>query len=380
MRLQPIVTACVLAGITLLLYAFHVSVPPLTPQETVFNTQAQSIAGTAPRLFFHVQDDRWVQPLAVYANAAVRVAGGDDMSGRLASVLAGAIDVALVFLVAQVMTGRTWIGVVAAIVLMFSPAHWALAQRGTDAIFPAPLILFWLRSVLVFFQRDSLRTLAAGALALGFNAYSHPAAPLTASFLWLLMLIVARRRNLTRLLMATLAFAAAWVPAAAWFVLHPDLYPDTYGRWVIFAAHIRNPLDLMRAFINPNTLGTRASMYWGFWDPSWLFFSTPASAAPLLLAAAPLIAIGVYRCIKHLEHTTAAMLIGTGLLTPLAGATFGVSHYMADAAAVLPILALVAAIGADQLIALVSRRRALPNDETMAAVEGWHADDGPPQS
>ena len=41
---------------------------------------------------------------------------------------------------------------------------------------------------------------------------------------------------------------------------------------------------------------------------------------------------------------------------PLAGATFGVPHYMTEAASVLPILALVAGLGVDQLIALVDRR------------------------
>ena len=55
MRLRPIATACVLAGITLLLYAFRLSAPPLTPTESVFNTQAQSIRGGHTPLFFHVR-------------------------------------------------------------------------------------------------------------------------------------------------------------------------------------------------------------------------------------------------------------------------------------------------------------------------------------
>ena len=56
----------------------------------------------------------------------------------------------------------------------------------------------------------------------------------------------------------------------------------------MFAAHLRIPLDGVRAFVNPGTLGNRASLYWGFWDPSWLFFITANWPAPLLLIfAAP---------------------------------------------------------------------------------------------
>ena len=66
----------------------------------------------------------------------------------------------------------------------------------------------------------------------------------------------------------------------------------------MFAAHLRNPIDGLLAFFNPNTLGTRAALYWGFWDPSWLFFRAGDAAAPLLMIAAPFIVIGLYRCVR----------------------------------------------------------------------------------
>ena len=350
MRLQPIVTASLLAGMTLLFYGFRITAAPPAPDETIFNRQAQSVAAGSTPLFFHVEGDQWLQPLPVYANAAIRAVGGDEFSGRLAGAIAGAIDVALVFLIAHVITERSWVGVIAAVLLIFTPAHRSLATLGTGAIAPVPMILFWLWSVLTFLTRDSVRTLAAGAAVLGLSAYSHPAAPLTAAFLWLLAVVVARRRNRIRLAIATLVFGAMSLPAIGWFVQHPDSYADTFGRWVIFKAHLRNPLDALRAFINPNTLGNRASLYWGFWDPSWLFFNTRETPAPLLLIAAPLIVLGVFRCAKHLPRDIAALLIGAALLTPLAGATFGTAHYLADAATVIPIAALFSALGVEQLV------------------------------
>lgn len=380
MRLRPIATACVLAAITLLLYAFRLSAPPPTPAESVFNTQAQSIRVGHTPLFFHVRDEHWLQPVAVYANAAARAIGGDDVSGRVASALVGALGVAAVFAIAFEIAGQAWVGIVAALILMLTPAYWSVAQLGTDAIFPVPLIMLWLWSLLRFFKGDSLRSLASAAALLGISTYSHPAAPLTALFLWILTLVVARRRNRARLFISTMVFGAAWVPAAVWFVRHFETYPDTFGRWFVFAAHLRNPADGLRAFANAGTLGNRASMYWGFWDPSWLFFNTRDAAAPLLMIAAPLIAIGVVRCMRSLSRETTALVIGTALITPLAGATFGVPHYLADATPVLPVLALVAALGVQQLVGLIVRTRPLEDGVAVGPVEGWHDDDALPPS
>ncbi|HUQ86920.1 MAG TPA: glycosyltransferase family 39 protein [Vicinamibacterales bacterium] len=377
MRLHPILTACVLAGITLLLYAFHVSAAPLTTDESVFNTQAQSVRAGTPPLFFHVRDEHWRQPLGVYANAAVRVVGGDDMSGRLVSVVVGAINVALVFLIAQAMTGRTIVAIFAAVVLMFTPAHWSIAQLGTDAIFPAPLVLLWLWNALRFVKLD--RGLPIAAAALGLSVYSHPAGPLTALFLWLLTLIVARRRHPQPLIVSTLVFGLAWLPAVAWFYLHPADYPDTFGRWFVFAAHLRNPIDGLRAFFNVTTLGTRAALYWNFWDPSWLFFRDGDASPPLLMVAAPFIVIGLYRCARLASRESRALVIGSLAVVPIAGATFIVLHYMTDAASVLPILALVAGLGVDQLVAFATRRP-LEDGVDVGAVEGWDSDHLMPRS
>jgi len=379
MRLQPIVTAWLLAGLTLLLYGFRLTAAPVTAEESAFNVSAQHVHAGATPLFFHVRDEHWLQPLAVYANGAMRAAGGDDMAGRIASAALAAADVGLVFLIAHLITERVWIGIVTALVLMATPAHWSLAQRGTDAIFPAPLVLLWLWNALLFLKRDSMRSLAMAAAALGVSVYSHPAAPLTAVYLWTLTLIVARRRNRLRLLAATLVFVAAWLPAAWWFFRHADTYADTFGRWFVFAAHARDPIAGLQAQINSNTLGVRASLYWGFWDPSWLFFAAKDTAAPLLLLSLPLIVLGIVSCLRQADRSVGAILLGSALILPIAGATLGAPHYLSEAAGVLPILALLSGLGGDYLAGLVSRRRSLDNDE-QAPAHGWDSDHLMPRS
>ena len=360
MRLQPIVTACLLAGLTLLFYGFQLGASPRSAEEAVFAQQSHSVRPGATPLFFHVKDEQWLQPLGVYAHAAVMAAGGGDRSGRIVSVVAGAIDVALLFLIAQLITMRSWVGVAGAFLLMLTPAHRALATTGTDAILPAPLVLLWLWHVLAFIRGDTIRALAMAAVWLGLSIYSHPAAPLIAGLLWLLTLIVARRRNPARLVLGTITFAAMWTPAIIWFARHFDTYGDTYGRWVIFAAHLRNPADGARAFVNSNTLGNRASAYWGFWDPSWLFFSTRDAAAPFLLITAPFVALGVHRFLRPADRQTAALVAGSVLLVALPGATFPAPHYISYAAAVLPLMALIAALGLDHLFNLIRPPAPIP--------------------
>jgi hypothetical protein len=73
-------------------------------------------------------------------------------------------------------------------------------------------------------------------------------------------------------------------------------------------------------------------------------------------------------------------LLGGALLIPVAGASFGTPRYLAAAAAVLPMLALLVAIGVEQLVTLVVRPAPLEDDEGSMAAEGWNADDIAPRT
>jgi 4-amino-4-deoxy-L-arabinose transferase-like glycosyltransferase len=369
MRPQPLVAASLLAGISLLVAVYYLRTPTPTAQEVTFNMHAQSVLNGKPAMFFHTAGDQWLQPLPVYLNAAVRAVSPRATSGRIVSAIAGSVNVALVVVIVLLITDRIWIAMAAGALLIVTPAHLALAIRGNDAMLLSTLILSWLYGVLRFLKFDSLLNLVVAAVVLGLAVYAHQAGPLTAVFLWLLTLAVANRRNRIRLFTATAVFALMWVPAAAAFSLQPSTYPDTFGRWFVFAAHLRNPLDALLAFINPNTLGNRASMYWGFWDPSWLFFTSSAGPAPLLLIAAPLMVVAIIRWPTHGTRDAAALVIASALIVPLAGASFGVPHYLADAAAVAPILAVLAAVGVNELLRFVVPDRPLEDDVAVTTIE-----------
>lgn len=342
MSLRPIATACVLAGTTLLLYGFQLSAAPAGVAETAILQQAQSVT-TATPLFFHADADRWLMPVPVYLTATMRAIAPDDIAARLASLAAATIDVVLLFACARlIFTGQS-AALLAALLLLLTPAHMAAGRSGSGDLLPLPFALAALLAFFHFLQRDRLRDVAFTGLALGAGIYTQRSAPLTMGFLLVVTIVtlLAGRRRWQALAVVLASFAAALVPAASWFAIHPETYPDTFGRWAIFQAHLRYPLEGVRAFLNWNTLGNRASLYWGFLDPSWLFFG-----GPLLLATLPLVAIGVAGWRRVWSISAMVMVAGGAIVAPLAGSTFGEARYLADALMFLPFVVLLTTAGA----------------------------------
>jgi hypothetical protein len=350
--LRPGVTASLLAAFTLLLYGFDFDLAPLTADERVFVQQARTVPQSTP-LFFHVADARWLQPVAVYATAATDAVFGDDSSGRLASVAVGALNVALTFVAARLLFERQWIPLLTAVLLIATPAHWWLARTGTDAIFPVPFVLAWLIGMLRFLRSDSPLALAGAGLALGAGAYTHQTAPLTMSWLFVMTvvaLLAARRTPIRNFAALGAAFVIALAPLAIWFAMHPDTYPDTFGRWAVLKAHLRYPLDGLRAQINWNTLSNRTTLFWGLVDPSFLFFAgKDARLAPFLIAVALLVPLGVLRLVQSPDIAKRTLLLSAFLVPPLIASTFGVAQDLSSVAVLTAALALLAGAGLESL-------------------------------
>lgn len=342
MPLRPTVTACLLAGITLLLYGVRLQTP-LTGTEAAIIQQARS---SGSPLFFHLSDEHWLMPVPVYATAAAAAVGATDTPVRVAGVVVAALAVALMFLYGRAIFRGDAAALVAAVLLMFTPAHLALARGGDGAIYqlPAALVSLWCVSNYLAGGRRLL--LIGAALAMGSGVYTHPTAPLTMTALAIGVAAYLLYRGRTRGDIGAMAmtFVACFIPAAIWFAAYPDSYADTFGRWVILKAHIRYPLDGVRAFVNWNTLGTRVSSYWGFFDPAWLFFDDGSTTSPMLLFCLPALAWGIVKGPARWPDSHALVIIGA-LVAPLAGSSFGQPHAIGNVAVLLPFAALLAASG-----------------------------------
>jgi len=356
MPLRPFITACVLAGVALASYTFHLTSTPLSASEAVFTQQAQH-AFPPHSLMFHVADDRWLQPVAVYAASVVRAAGGGDYSGRIASAIAGALDVALLFGAIQLVASYR-VAVAGALVLLATPAHFWFARLGTDAIFPVPFVLGWLIAALRFVHFDSRKALVVGGLVLGAGVYTHPTSPLVMGWLLaalVLAAMVGRRSIASTTVFAVGAFVLMLAPLAAWFWLHPANYADTFGRWAVFAAHARFPLDGLRAQVNWNTLSNRTSIFWGLLDPSFLLFpASAASIAPFLLVSAIAVPLGIGRALSAPLAAERVVVIAAAIVPPLIACTFGQPQ---DLGLVVAMSAAAAVLTGYGLSSLPQRRR-----------------------
>jgi hypothetical protein len=348
-------TACVLALATSIFYGLALSRQPVGRDEArIVSAAQQPITGVVINA-----GDRWLQPIPVLATKAAHVVRPGFHAGRWASVAISAINVGLMFLVVSRIFRSQIPALAAALILAFTPAHMTFGRTGAEAIYIVPFVLLWLYGLVTFVGRDRPVAIALASAALGAGVYTTTAAPLTMAFLWVAMIIalwIAGRRKLSTLGVAAGAFAVMLLPLAVWFALNPQTYPDTYGSWAIHAAHVRSPADGLSAFVNRNTLGTRATMYWALIDPSYLFFSSERGRAPLLWIAAPLIIAGIVRCVKKTRTAPASItLLGT-LIAPLAGAGFGEPQYIANALALLPFVTLLAAYGVDWIRELIAGR------------------------
>lgn len=341
--------AAVLAGIALLLYGYALgAVTPSAESVTVL----QHARNPTPQLFFHVADQRWLQPLGVYATAMLDTLGAGDRSPHIASAVAGAVNVALIVIVARMAGARDAVAIALGLLLMLTPAHRALARLGTDAILPIAFVLAWLIGVLRFLRTDSAASLAAAGLALGIGIYSHHTAPLTMVGLaaaTVATLIAGHRRP-----QAVGAFAAVFalclLPAAIWFARYPDSYADTFGRWVVFKAHVRFPLDGLRAQVNWNTLGNRASIVWGYLDPSFLFFAPRAGGvAPFPVCFALLVPLGIHWLSTAAERRTRLLMWSTVVIPVLVGSTFGQPQTLTEVSTFVAALTLLAGYGVASL-------------------------------
>lgn len=344
------------------LYSFHNSSSPLSSDELALLGQAQ---GDGARLFFQISDERWLQPLAVYATAFAAPFTPADLAGRFAAAAVGSLNVALIFILVQRLYQSTVTAFAAAVLLMLTPAHFAYARLGVDTIFPLPFVLLWLLSLVAYLDGRRLWTSGAAALALGIGIYSHDSAPLTMAFLFAVTLAaiwISGRRDARSLVVPMAVFLAALAVAGLWFARHFDQYPDTFGRWAVHAAHLRSPWDGVQAFVNWNTLGTRLSLYWGFFDPSWLFLDGPVDAKADLRGAAPFLfptllglVAGVSWQLRSARMPVTVLLLASVLVAPLAASTFGRPRAIDDALAVVPLIVALAAVGVASWIAHVNR-------------------------
>ena len=389
------VIVAVLLAAAAVLYARRLGEAPvyMSPDEVIIAVDAHSLAttgrdvhGTALPLFFKVQmrgEERmgWFMPVIFYAMAAaLKVMPLSEVSARLPTVVVGLADIVLIFFVARRMFRSQWLAVVAAAALALTPAHFILSRYALDYLYPVPFVLGWLLCVLAYLEHGKTKTLFAATFILGVGFYSYIAAVLMAPVYLILTggLLFYARRPLRDYAIAALGFSLPLVPFVVWFIAHPNALGDTVSRYALYDTSHMDALQGLRSFLSYNSLEERASVYWSFLNPSFLFFTgdlqTPFSTRAVGVFLLPLAVLLVAGIASAIRHPTPAHVIGVvGFFSaPVAAVLVPENSEIIRAAAMLPFGVLLATRGLDALWKwpFLSRARLLVMPAGLAVLLG----------
>jgi 4-amino-4-deoxy-L-arabinose transferase-like glycosyltransferase len=334
--------------------------PLLSPARLIAATGHDADGRRLP-LFLHAADDIWQQPIPGYAVALSQgIAGESIVAARAMSVAMAIVNVTLLYLVARQLFATRYLPLVCGCLLLATPLHLIEGRSARDTIYVLPFVLVWLLRTLTSIRNPQIVSPLWTGVWLGIGVFSARVAPLQMLALLVLSIALLGNRSLawrTEAMWLVLGFVAPLVLPGIWFAFHPDAYGDTWGRWVIFKAHLRNPLDGIRSAVNWNTLGTRTSTYWSLLNPATLFLAPETGrpdyadkAAVFLGGIGVLLLIGIRQVVQTCDRATALTLFGGLLAAPIAAATFGESNTLSRSLTIVPFVLLVAAFGLNRLL------------------------------
>jgi 4-amino-4-deoxy-L-arabinose transferase-like glycosyltransferase len=253
-----------------------------SPREADVAARAIAISHGAPDaggrtvpLLVHDAGERWYPPLAVYPGALfVRTGVPPRLGLRLPAILAALAALVLTYVLGVRAFGDARIAAVGAAFLVVSSAWLTFGRLAGGDLLMVPAVLAWL-VICVNDRQSPMRWSMAmlGGACLGWSAWAQPGGLLAVPIFLAAGVVVTRDRWRDPRALAGAAIAAAmpFVGYGVWFLLHPDTYVDTLGRWLIHPAHLRNPWQGFVAFTKWDVMSRRAGEYWGYLSPTFLF-------------------------------------------------------------------------------------------------------------
>ena len=355
------------------LYGFGLTAHAIPPRDLHIEIQGRAIAthdgrdqdGRLWPLLIHVEGENWLAPVPAYATAvAVTLWPDSTAPGRWVAVFMGALDVVLIYLIAAHLFGAEFLACTAAAMLLVTPAHFHYSRlAGQEGIWPLAFVLGWLLGLIVFLESAS--TLRRGRLALALamvsltgSVYTQPSAvdmfPLFFGLTLVTLFRAEHARRADRLAACGVA-AAALIPLLLWFAIYPKTYLDTYGRWFLHPAYLRNPVAWARAVTHWHTLTVWSDVFWDFFAPATLFFDVGmrGHCGVFLFATSILIVLGLVAMLREPEAATVrrvnGIILSGFIVGPFVAATFMEFRAVQRSLVIVPFGVLLASFGVDAL-------------------------------
>jgi 4-amino-4-deoxy-L-arabinose transferase-like glycosyltransferase len=238
-------------------------------------------------------------PIFIYLTAAIlRIVPFSHGALRAASAGAGVLNVVLIFLVAREMFGRTAPAVVAAVMLMLTPAHFLQSRIGHNQIGTVTAGLAWLLFLVRYFNTNDRRDASLASFCLGLGMYTYASGLVIMPVYFLLTLAVIRRHQrdapARALRAAVIGFALAFLPLALWYLLHAERATQLVLNYT--RGEYNKGLGL-KGFVGGAAI-SHLDAWWDCYNPDKLFFSgdpdlrfsTRTAGYFLLSASVPIVA------------------------------------------------------------------------------------------
>ncbi len=380
-------TILLLALATVALYGTRLSDAPmyLGQDEVFFGITAHSIASTGRDLggrllplYFQwpaeISTNVFYQPMLIYSTALLlKAVPLSEAAIRAPTVVVGLADVVLMYVVALRIFKRESSAVLAAVLLLLTPAHFIHSRFAMDYLYPVPFVLGWLLGLLVFIEEGRPWTLFASTLALGVGFYSYIAAVVMMPMYFVITcgFLVFQKRPLRDYGVAAAGFALPLVPIVPWLLTHPDAVALTARRYELYGAAHAGPLLSARTTILRSLreslhfffITERVSLYWYFFNPAYLFLtgglvvvSATRRFGVFLLPLAVLIPVGINYLINVRRTAVGALLLVGVVTAPVAACLVNEQYAIFRELELLPFAVLIAVVGVE---AMLPARRAL---------------------
>jgi len=345
------------------LYATRLGFAPvyLIHDEVHFSLQAVSVAKTGrdlngrllPVYFSEPQFTAGRDPMLIYATAAVlQVLPLSDSAVRMSSALVGVLNILLVVWLAHLVFGDMRLSLAAGVMLALSPGHFIHSRMALSVLFPVPFVIAWLIALRHMGEASSRRLLFAGGAVLGLGLYGYLASMVMMPvYLLLTAMVLAERRQLTRIGWTAAGFAIVLIPIVLWTVVHPERYSDLLRAYRPGEVAGESTLIDASRVVASGGWRQQLSTWWYYFDPEYLFMAGDSSvtnstrqAGLFPMALAVLMPIGIWRLARSAGFERVVLI---GLITaPLAVVLTGdLSLHRYRALFVLPFGVMVAAYG-----------------------------------
>jgi len=268
-------TAIVIAGGVLYITSLNRVPPYFIHDEAQGALQAHAIATTGfdlsgrllPLYFTEPEFPPGRDPAMIYVTAAaLKVLPFTEAGVRMPTALVAVLDLVLIFFAAQALFKSPLAGALAAMMLMLAPVHFIRGRLLLSPLYSIPFVLAWLWALARFEEQPTPRRFVHACVWLGLGMYSYLAAVVMMPLYLLMTLAVAARSLRWRgIALAVITMMVCLLPMAAWYLTHPERN-----------AQIVSAYQLSTGGIGA-AIGRYTHLYWGFFDPSYLFMSGDAS-------------------------------------------------------------------------------------------------------